>query len=179
MRSENFLSASHASVELGHLLWEPSEPEKAATRIEHFRAWLQHDRQVHLADYSELWQWSVDNVELFWESIWDYFEVIAEGKRQGRQEAAPLSLAALRERFGRGISDEDLLLRSLMPGDQVDAMVNERSSRERARSHGGSLGLRELAGALSDRQRPLSLSLQFGGATLTLRGSQTADNGSI
>lgn len=99
--------------------------------------------------------------------------------RQWRQEAAPLSLAALRERFGRGISDEDLLLRSLMPGDQVDAMVNERSSRERARSHGGSLGLRELAGALSDRQRPLSLSLQFGGATLTLRGSQTADNGSI
>lgn len=82
MRSENFLSASHASVELGHLLWEPSEPEKAATRIEHFRAWLQHDRQVHLADYRELWQWSVDNVELFWESIWDYFEVIAEGKRQ-------------------------------------------------------------------------------------------------
>src|SRR5690606_40409479 len=29
------------------------------------------------ADYHELWQWSVDDLDGFWASIWDYFEVIA------------------------------------------------------------------------------------------------------
>ena len=88
--------------------------------------------------------------------------------RQDRAEAEPPSLAELRRRFGSDISDEDLLLRALMPANQVDAMVQER-----ARSRSGSPGLRELASALSDRQRPLSISIQYGGAALSLRGSRT------
>lgn len=32
--------------------------------------------------YSELWQWSVDNLPAFWEGIWDYFDVMADGERQ-------------------------------------------------------------------------------------------------
>jgi oxaloacetate decarboxylase (Na+ extruding) subunit alpha len=37
----------------------------------------------------------------------------------------PLSLEGARERFGEGISDEELLLRLTMPAEQVDAMVTE------------------------------------------------------
>lgn len=90
--------------------------------------------------------------------------------RQGRTEVEPPSLAELRQRFGGDISDEDLLLRALMPANQVDAMVQER-----ARSRSSSLGLRELSSALSDRQRPLSISIRYGGATLSLRGSRTPE----
>jgi oxaloacetate decarboxylase alpha subunit len=43
--------------------------------------------------------------------------------------AEPPSIATLRERFGRDISDEDLLLRAVMPGAQVDAMVERRQNR--------------------------------------------------
>ena len=38
-------------------------------------------------------------------------------------EPPPLSVAELRQRFGRRISDEELLLRFGMPGAEVDAMV--------------------------------------------------------
>ena len=41
-------------------------------------------------------------------------------------ELQPLSLEGARERFGRRISDEDLLLRLTMPAEQVDAMVAAR-----------------------------------------------------
>lgn len=94
--------------------------------------------------------------------------------RQARTESEPPSLATLRERLGQDLSDEDLLLRCLMPGGQVDAMVKERASRERARSLGGSLGLRELSLALGDRQRPLSVCIRYGGATLEMHGSRDA-----
>jgi oxaloacetate decarboxylase (Na+ extruding) subunit alpha len=39
------------------------------------------------------------------------------------QEPEPLDVAALRKRFGKRISDEELLLRFGMPGAEVDAMV--------------------------------------------------------
>jgi oxaloacetate decarboxylase (Na+ extruding) subunit alpha len=35
----------------------------------------------------------------------------------------PVHLEGARERFGRGISDEELLLRLTMPEEQVDAML--------------------------------------------------------
>jgi oxaloacetate decarboxylase alpha subunit len=38
-------------------------------------------------------------------------------------EPPPPSPAELRARFGRGISDEELLLRASMPAEQVDAML--------------------------------------------------------
>ena len=42
------------------------------------------------------------------------------------RDLEPLSLEGARRRFGEGISEEDLLLRLTMPGEQVDAMVRER-----------------------------------------------------
>ncbi len=41
------------------------------------------------------------------------------------KDVEPLSLEGARERFGEGISDEELLLRLTMPAEQVDAMVTE------------------------------------------------------
>jgi oxaloacetate decarboxylase alpha subunit len=40
----------------------------------------------------------------------------------------PISLDGARERFGAGISDEELLLRLTMPAEQVDAMLSARNS---------------------------------------------------
>jgi oxaloacetate decarboxylase (Na+ extruding) subunit alpha len=41
------------------------------------------------------------------------------------KDVEPLSLDGARERFGEGISEEELLLRLTMPAEQVDAMVTE------------------------------------------------------
>ncbi len=55
------------------LLWEPSREQVAASRLTHFMGWL--DRGFR--SYRELWEWSVADVEGFWSSLWDYFEVQA------------------------------------------------------------------------------------------------------
>jgi acetoacetyl-CoA synthetase len=36
---------------------------------------LEKDRGLEFADYQSLWAWSVDELNSFWESVWDYFEV--------------------------------------------------------------------------------------------------------
>ncbi|MEA2467451.1 MAG: acetoacetyl-CoA synthetase, partial [Thermoleophilaceae bacterium] len=61
-------------------LWEPSEERRERAAITRYQRWLRDERGVDLADddYGSLWQWSVDNLDEFWASIWDYFEVEAD-----------------------------------------------------------------------------------------------------
>jgi acetoacetyl-CoA synthetase len=63
----------------GQLLWTP-RPEFAATsNIARYQRWLRESRGVDLASYAALWQWSVTELEAFWRSIWDYFDVQYDG----------------------------------------------------------------------------------------------------
>jgi acetoacetyl-CoA synthetase len=39
--------------------------------------WLAEQRGLRFAGYDELWQWSVDNIEAFWESLWGYYRIQA------------------------------------------------------------------------------------------------------
>lgn len=91
--------------------------------------------------------------------------------RNRAQAAEAPSLDELRARFGRGISDEDLLLRALMPAEQVGAMVDER---ERGGKGMRDRSLKTLVRALSDAKRPLSVSVSHGDTLLSLRGSKLA-----
>ena len=54
-------------------LWEPSVEVVESSRLTHYLRWL--DRGFR--DYRELWEWSVTDIEAFWESIWMYFDVAA------------------------------------------------------------------------------------------------------
>jgi acetoacetyl-CoA synthetase len=42
-----------------------------------YMRWLDAERGRALGDYTELWEWSVTELEEFWASIWDFFEVRA------------------------------------------------------------------------------------------------------
>ncbi|WP_250031265.1 acetoacetate--CoA ligase [Paractinoplanes maris] len=57
-------------------LWEPPGDIRETSRIGHYLSWLGKD----FAGYADLWQWSVDDLPGFWQSIWDYFEVIAHDR---------------------------------------------------------------------------------------------------
>ena len=50
--------------------------------------WLADQRDLHFDDYHSLWRWSVTELEEFWGTIWDYFEVIASraGETRPRRE---------------------------------------------------------------------------------------------
>src|SRR3954447_12675531 len=55
----------------GQLLWEPSEERKQRA------AMTRYLRERGFDDYASLWQWSGDDLEGFWASIWDFFGVDA------------------------------------------------------------------------------------------------------
>ena len=64
-------------VREGDLLWTPSEERMAQANITRYMAWLRETRGLNFATYEELWRWSVDDLEAFWGSVWDYFGVKA------------------------------------------------------------------------------------------------------
>jgi acetoacetyl-CoA synthetase len=46
-----------------------------------YMRWLEAERGLELAGYEELWEWSTTEIEDFWASIWDHFDVISAGER--------------------------------------------------------------------------------------------------
>src|SRR5256714_786189 len=59
------------------IAWTPSPERIASATITRYREWLSETRGLALEDYADLWQWSVDELEHFWRSIWEFFEVDA------------------------------------------------------------------------------------------------------
>lgn len=64
----------------GEVLWEPPSGG-SSSRLAQYREWLidsgRAGREVR-ESYEALWRWSVTDVEGFWDSIWDHFDVRAE-----------------------------------------------------------------------------------------------------
>lgn len=65
----------------GEILWTPSAALRSASRLADYQRWLAERHDLQFADYADLWRWSVDRLEDFWESIWDYFDIQAVGSR--------------------------------------------------------------------------------------------------
>ncbi len=63
------------------VLWQPSADQIASTNLASYIEWLGRERGLEFdpADYSALQRWSASEIEQFWRSIWDYFEVEADG----------------------------------------------------------------------------------------------------
>ncbi len=57
------------------LLWTPSAERIERATITRYRNWLEQSHGLHFAEYSDLWQWSVDDLEGFWASIREFFEI--------------------------------------------------------------------------------------------------------
>ncbi|MEO7031551.1 MAG: AMP-binding protein, partial [Herbaspirillum sp.] len=57
------------------LLWTPSTERIEQSRMYDYMRWLEREKSLKFDEYSTLWQWSVDHLEDFWESIWQYFDI--------------------------------------------------------------------------------------------------------
>jgi len=55
--------------------WVPTDGDVAGARITDFARWVERRTGLTLPDYRALWQWSVDDLGAFWQSVWDYFAV--------------------------------------------------------------------------------------------------------
>jgi acetoacetyl-CoA synthetase len=56
----------------GDLLWTPSPDRVERANITAFTRWLGRERGHRFDGYQELWQWSVTDLDGFWQAVWDY-----------------------------------------------------------------------------------------------------------
>lgn len=68
----------------GTLLWQPPPERQAQSNLRRYMHWLAAERGRRFGTYDELWQWSVTDLEGFWASIWDFFQI------GGRPSPAPV-----------------------------------------------------------------------------------------
>jgi acetoacetyl-CoA synthetase len=53
----------------------PSLPPPFTPQIRLYQDWLQRERGLSFANYGALHHWSVTDLNAFWQSVWDYFDV--------------------------------------------------------------------------------------------------------
>lgn len=65
------------SVSEGAVLWEPSDEIKKQAITTKYINWLKTQKGLSFNDYNSLWHWSVTEIEDFWQSLWEFFEIKA------------------------------------------------------------------------------------------------------
>ena len=58
-------------------LWVPPSERVEQAAITRYLCWLRDKRGLRFSRYEDLWRWSVDELEAFWSSIWDFTGVIS------------------------------------------------------------------------------------------------------
>jgi hypothetical protein len=71
------------------LLWKHPDPE--STPMHRYLKAVNYAHGLQLSSYPELHQWSIANIDAFWQSVWKFVGVRAEG------EASPVSRKPSRE----------------------------------------------------------------------------------
>jgi acetoacetyl-CoA synthetase len=59
----------------GDVLWSPPPDARERFVIGRYLGWLERERGLSFAGYDDLWRWSVSDLEGFWSSVWEFFEV--------------------------------------------------------------------------------------------------------
>jgi len=56
---------------------QPTDTAPYLPQIRLYQNWLRDQRGLSFATYNDLWRWSVTDLNAFWQSIWDYFELVS------------------------------------------------------------------------------------------------------
>lgn len=67
-------------IQEGKFLWKAGDERLASANITRYLTWLSKSKGLDFSGYDPLWRWSVAEPAEFWKSLWDYFEVIHEGR---------------------------------------------------------------------------------------------------
>ena len=112
-------------------LWEPSAAFAQRTRLRAYMDWLAAYHGVEVDDYDALWRWSVGDVEAFWSSIAEYFdvrfdsppsEVLADAQMPGARWFAGATLS-YPEHIFRGRDDDAIAIRHASELRPLEAMT--------------------------------------------------------
>lgn len=147
------MSGGGYMVRAGDVLWQASPERRARANISGYLGWLA-DRGHRFDGYVDLWRWSVSDIDSFWRSIWDYFEVLADGPVQAVRTADPMP----RTRWfpGTRLNYAEHVLRHETSGDPDRPMLHHASELRAP----GTRSWAEVAGAvrrLATRLRAMGL----------------------
>jgi len=56
-------------------LWTPTRDRIENSQMHKFMQWLSQEQNLNFSDYESLWQWSVDDIDGFWEAVWKFYDV--------------------------------------------------------------------------------------------------------
>ncbi|MCX7561689.1 acetoacetate--CoA ligase [Sulfitobacter sp. F26204] len=59
------------------VLWTPTSARYDASTMAEFERFVEENRGLTFDDYNAMWRWSVDDLEGFWNAIWDFFDIRA------------------------------------------------------------------------------------------------------
>ncbi|MEV0533774.1 acetoacetate--CoA ligase [Kitasatospora sp. NPDC050463] len=60
---------------MSEILSTPGPSVRDESEIGRYLRWLESQRQLSFPDYDSLWQWSVTDLDGFWSSVWEFFDV--------------------------------------------------------------------------------------------------------
>jgi acetoacetyl-CoA synthetase len=138
------------------LLWEPSASRVQRAVLTRYIEWLGRTRGLEFEDYAALWQWSVDELEEFWDSVVEFFDVrfdvageaVLAGREMPGASWFPGARVSYAEHIFRGKRDQDVAIRHASELRPLDAWT---WGRLRAETAAIASGLRALGVGEGDR----------------------------
>ena len=119
-------------------IWKPSQARISSSRLTSFRQNLESRWQIDLPDYKQLHQFSIEEPEKFWMSVWDFCGVIADARGSRIIDTPPSGDQMLRTNFfpeAKLNFARNLLRRQ----DDKDAIIFQREDRAHQRISYGEL----------------------------------------
>lgn len=140
----------------GQELWRPGAEWIERANVTAYMRWLKRERGLEFSDYAALWQWSVDHIDDFWESIWQYFRV--DSSAPYRSVLGSRNMPGAEWFPGARLNYAQLALRNeALPGDALIALGESRALQRMSWSQlaqqvrNVASGLRELGVGPGDR----------------------------
>jgi acetoacetyl-CoA synthetase len=144
------------NIDRPRLLWTPSAELQATSNLRAYMDWLGATRGLKLESYDQLWRWSVEELEAFWGSLWDYFQI--QAATPYTQVLAERSMPGARWFEGATLNYAEHVFRSASDAHPAALFQSERQALTelswgelRAQTAGVAAALRELGVGPGDR----------------------------
>jgi len=62
---------------MSKLLWEPTEEQIKQSNMYRFMNTVNKKYHQNFQAYAPLYEWSIENIADFWETLWDFADIIA------------------------------------------------------------------------------------------------------
>lgn len=72
-----------SNTEQSPVVWTPSQETLTGSRMGQFQAWLEQQGFGPFADYHALHQWSITELDTFWQKVWDYCGLVCDTPPSG------------------------------------------------------------------------------------------------